>query len=334
MSASILWLASGQGYKVARAHSPPPSIWLDMTPTTKRPSAVPGQALAWLVVLTLVWGLNWPLFGVALKEIPPFSFRAITLGVAALAVFALARFKRLDLGVPKAMWPRLAVAAMGNFAVWNIATAYAVLNMPSGHAALIGFSMPLWAAIIGFLFFHERLGPRHVLALVLGTLGVTLLMVEDFAAMATAPLGLALMLAAAICWAVSTQVQKRTIWALEPLTMTAWQMLIGFIPIAAGALLVDAPSWALPSARALAVSFLIGLVPVAIGTTAWFSIVRLLPANVAALSSVTVPIVAVFSGALLLGEPLGVIQFAALTATIVALALVLMQPMRRTVPAE
>lgn len=294
---------------------------------------ISGQALAWLVVLTLVWGLNWPLFGVALAEIPPFSFRAITLGVAALALFGLTRFKRQSLSVPKGIRLRLAVASMGNFGVWNIATAYAVLNMPSGHAAVIGFSMPLWAAIIGYLFYGDRLGARHLLALALGTAGVSLLMVEDFAAMATAPIGLALMLAAAICWGISTQVQKRTDWGMEPLSLIAWQMAVGFVPIAAGALIFDAAAWTLPSTKALAISVLIGLVPVALGTFAWFSIVRLLPTNIAALSTVTIPIVAVFSGALLLGEHLGPMQFAALALTITALALVLMQPAAKPAPA-
>ena len=82
----------------------------------------------------------------------------------------------------------------------------------------------------------------------------------------------------------------------------------------------------MPSITTIAVIAYITLVPMAIGNVTWFSIVGLLPANIAGLSSVMVPVVAMFSGALVLHEPLGPIQWAAMLCCASGLALALLKP--------
>ena len=66
-----------------------------------------------------------------------------------------------------------------------------------------------------------------------------------------------------------------------------------------------------------------GAVPMALGTAAWFALVKLLPTQVAALSSIAIPIVAVISGVLLLHEPLSALQAVAIGSTVVSLWLAL-----------
>ena len=79
----------------------------------------------------------------------------------------------------------------------------------------------------------------------------------------------------------------------------------------------------------MATALFVGLVPLAIGMASWFSIVKLLPTHVAALSTVIIPVVAVLSGGWILGEPLGLVQYGALVCTVIALALVLLVPERK-----
>ncbi len=290
--------------------------------------SIPTRALVLLGVLSLVWGLNWIVVAVALRDFGPWTFRAISLGVAVAAMFAIARWRGDSLAVPKAVRLRLLLAGAFNIAIWNVATAYAVMLIPSGHAAVIAFSMPLWAAIIGFLFLGERLGLRHLVALGFGVAGITLLMIEDFVLFAQAPLGLSLGILAAIVWALGTFLQKRTPWNMPMVALLFWQMLCGLVPITIGAAILELPYQATPSLAGTGMAIFVGLVPLAVGMASWFSIVKLLPAHVAALSTVSVPVVAVLSGGWVLGEPLGVIQYAALAATVVALGLVLLVPER------
>ena len=290
--------------------------------------SIPARALVLLGVLTLVWGFNWIIVSVALRDFGPWTFRAITLLVAVLTMFVISRLRGNSLAVPREVRLRLFWAGAFNIAIWNVCTAYAVMLIPSGHAAVIAFSMPLWAAIIGFLFLGERLGFRHLVALAFGTAGVTLLMIEDFALFATAPLGLALGLLAAIVWAIGTFVQKRTLWNMPMVSLLFWQMLCGLVPIAIGAAILETPAEKIPGLLGIVATLFVGFVPLAIGMASWFSIVKLLPTHVAALSTVIIPVVAVLSGGFILGEPLGFTQYAALVATVIALGLVLLVPER------
>jgi drug/metabolite transporter (DMT)-like permease len=84
--------------------------------------------------------------------------------------------------------------------------------------------------------------------------------------------------------------------------------------------------WFVPSWQSIVVIGYISLVPMSIGNVAWFSIVGMLPANVAGLSSILVPVVAMVSGALVHGEPLGPLQWAAMACCVGALALALVKP--------
>jgi drug/metabolite transporter (DMT)-like permease len=76
----------------------------------------------------------------------------------------------------------------------------------------------------------------------------------------------------------------------------------------------------------MAVIAYIALVPMAIGNVCWFAIVGLLPANVAGLSAIMVPVVAMLSGSLVHGEPLGPLQWLAMVCSVGALSLVLLKP--------
>ncbi|HYC66286.1 MAG TPA: hypothetical protein VEC14_16270, partial [Reyranellaceae bacterium] len=64
-------------------------------------------------------------------------------------------------------------------------------------------------------------------------------------------------------------------------------------------------------------------IPMALGTATWFALVKILPAQVAALSSIAIPIVAVVSGVLILAEPLSLLQGLAIASTVVSLWLAL-----------
>jgi drug/metabolite transporter (DMT)-like permease len=210
--------------------------------------------------------------------------------------------------------------------VWNIASTYAAILIPSGQAAVLGFTMPLWAALISWAVLGERLTRRLALAVVLGGVAVVLLMVPSFAAYADAPVGLACGLVSAIGWAVGTLILKRGGVDVPATVLTGWQLLLVAVPITIGALALGDHRWFVPSWQTIAVIAWISLVPMSIGNVAWFAVVGLLPANVAGLSSIMVPVVAMISGAIVHGEPLGVLQWLAIGCTVVALRLVLVAP--------
>ena len=287
------------------------------------------KVLALLGALTLVWGTNWPLFRIALDEIPVWTFRTIVLlaAVAMLTVILLLRGE--SFAVPKGKWPALIAAAAMNIGVCNIATSLAVLYVPSGHASVLAYTMPLWVALLGFAVFGQRLTPRLLAAIAIGAAAVAALMIPNFQSYARAPAGLFWGLLAGFCWAVGTFIVKRTSWPGMGLSLTFWQVVICLPPIALGALLLDGLPTHWPSTKALAATLYTGAIPMAFGTATWFALVKLLPAQVAALSSIAIPIVAIVSGILILHEPLSWLQAAAIASTVISLWLALVPGRQR-----
>ena len=295
-------------------------------------SAPPTRAIALLVLLTLLWGTNWPLFRVALSELSVWSFRTLVVVIASAALFAAAKLRGERLTVPRHLWWPLLAASIGNMTIWNMATALAVVYLPSGQASILAYSMPLWLAPLSAIFLGARFTLRMLIAIVMGVTAVVLLMVPNFGAYANAPPGLAAGLSAGLAWAIGTVIVKRTNWGGMGLALTAWQMLLCLPPIVVGFFLVDG-TWPSVSPLVIGVSIYIGLVPMSIGTAIWFTLVHLLPAQVAGLSSVSIPVVAVIAGVLLFNEPMGLLQIAALACTVGALWLALVPP-RATAPAR
>ncbi len=284
---------------------------------------VPPRAIFLLIVLTLVWGTNWPLFPLAMREISVWTFRAVSMVGSGLVLLLIARLMGLPIAVPRRHWPTLVAAALLYLVVWNVASSYAAIQLPSGQAAVVGFTMPLWAALIAWLFLGERPTLRVAVAIGLGALAVLLLMVPSFSAYADAPSGLAWGIAAALGWAAGTLVLKRGAVDVPAPVLTGWQMLVAAVPVVIGAAVVGDHEWFMPSPTTLAVVGYITLVPMTIGNICWFAIVGLLPANIAGLSSIMVPIVAMISGAIAHGEPLGPMQWLAMALSTTAIALAL-----------
>jgi drug/metabolite transporter (DMT)-like permease len=210
-----------------------------------------------------------------------------------------------------------------NITVWNIATSFAVLYIPSGHASVLAYTMPLWVALLGFTVYGQPLTGRLLVAILIGAAAVVALMAPNFASYINAPWGLFWGLFAGFCWAIGTFIVKRTNWPGMGLSLTFWQVVVSWLPITLGAVVIDGMPTHWPSTAALVATLYTGAVPMALGTAAWFALVKLLTAQVAALSSIAIPIVAVVSGVVILHEPVSALQAVAIASTVISLWLAL-----------
>lgn len=281
-----------------------------------------------VVVLTLVWGTNWTLFPLAVRETSVWTFRAVSLvGSGALLLF-VARLRGLSLHVPPRQRRGLVLAALTYLVVWNVGSTFAAVLIPSGQAAVLGFTMPLWATLISWLFLGERPSARLWCSVLLASCGVALLAYAARDAYASAPLGFLLGLMAGIGWACGTLILKRAGLTVPPIVSTGWQLLIAAVPISIAALLLGTREPFLPSATTLMVVAYITIVPMALGNITWFSLADRLPAAVSGLSTVMVPMVAMATGAAFRGEPLGPLELASMACCGGALLLVVLKPAR------
>lgn len=289
------------------------------------------RAVPLVALLTLVWGTTWSLFPLAVREVSVWTFRAVSLSATGLLLLGIARARGIPTAIPRRHWLAVGGAAVIYLSVWNLASTYAAILIPSGQAAILGFTMPQWTVLVVWLVYGERPSRRMLLAVLLAAAGVGLLMLPAWAAYAQAPLGFALGLVAGLGWALGTIMLKRAAVPVPALVLTGWQLLVASLPIWITLPWTAQGPWFMPSWVTVAVIAYIVLVPMAVGNVLWFSIVGLLPASVAGLSSVLVPIVAMVTGAIVHAEPLGPYQLGAMVCSALALGLALL---RRQVPAS
>ena len=286
------------------------------------------QILILVAVLTFFWGTNWVLFPLAVTEVSVWTFRSISLLGSGALVLLIARTRGFSLSVPPKERLPLALAGLTYLFVWNVASTYSAVLLPSGQAAVLGFTMPIWATVLSWIFLHERPSARLLLSVLLASCGVGLLAFAARSAFSSAPLGFIAGLSAGLGWAVGTLMLKRAKLTVPVIVSTGWQLLIAGIPITLVALLLGTREMFIPSWTTLLVIAYITIIPMSLGNVTWFSIANTLPTSVSGLSTVMVPMVAMLTGAIIRSEPLGPLEISAMICCAAAMALVLLKRSR------
>jgi drug/metabolite transporter (DMT)-like permease len=280
------------------------------------------KGLVLLALLSLFWGLGWPAMKVCLAEIRPWTFRAICLMAAGSGLLALAYSGGKRLRVPAEDLVPLVVTSIINITGWHILSAHGIAAMQASRAAIVAYTMPLWAIMLSRLLLKESITTTRLWALAVGFSGLVLLLGPDFHRVSAAPAGVIYMLGAAFCWAAGTVLVKFFHWHMPAALVMGWQLMIGGIPVVIGAFLLD-PLTALGgvSWKAAATFLYVIAGPMIFCHWAFFVVVQIFPANVAALSTLSIPVIGVFSSALLLGEALSSSELIALGLVVASLAL-------------
>ena len=207
-----------------------------MTSPTAHPTA---RAALPILVLTLVWGCNWPILKMGVTELAPLTFRSLTLPFAAIGMLLVARLSGDAIRVPRALWPRLVVLALFNIAGWNGFVLFGVQQLPAGRSAILAYTMPVWATMIAAVLLHEPLSRRKLVGLALGVSGMAVLIGEQIGVVRAAPFGALMILAAAIVWALGTVLLRKWQLPVPQNALSGWMMLLGWLPVALLAPLFD-----------------------------------------------------------------------------------------------
>jgi drug/metabolite transporter (DMT)-like permease len=278
--------------------------------------------LLFLAVTTIGWGFNWPITKYLLSQLPPLTLRGTTgvVGASLLALLALSRGQ--DLRVPREFWPRLVLAAFLNVGCWMVLMGFALLWLPASEAALIAYTMPVWASILAWPILGERPNLLRVISLVMAFAGISAILGGNgFAASVSKLPGMIFALGGAIGFAVGTVLAKKLPLHLPPLPAAAWQIGIGCLPVAIVGLLFENAQVANLSDAGWILLVYSTVVQFCVAYVCWFAALARLPASVAAIGTMAVPVIGVVASALALHEPLGIGQIAALVFTLAGVAL-------------
>lgn len=277
-----------------------------------------------LALLTLVWGLNWPVLKVSVADFPPLTFRTASLWLS-LPVYALVlRRQRVPLALARPDWPQVAWLALFNVASWNALMILGIPLLTSGRAAVLFYTMPIFSAILGQVVFHDRLGLRAWAGVAAAAVGVLLLLWNELAHISGSALGVALMLAAAACWALGTQLLRRSRLVLPLLALTFWMTVCSVVLLTPIAWFMEQGRWHLPGTVTTLGLLYNAVLAMAFAQTAWFFLARTLPPVASTLSVMMIPVIGVFTGALWLGEVLHWQDWSAMALILLAIAAVLL----------
>jgi drug/metabolite transporter (DMT)-like permease len=268
--------------------------------TTSAPvrSANTGPLLA-LALLTSIWGYNWVVMKLALQYVGPMDFAALrgVLGAAFLFVVLWA------LGVPLKPMHIGRTFFLGLFQTAGFVAliSWALDSGAAGKSAVLGYTMPFWVIVFGWPFLPDRLRGWQWAAAGLILFGLVLVL-ELWAGQADAASSL-LALGAGVSWAISVIIFKRmpVTSRNDLLSVTAWQLAFGMVPLVVIAAWVDE--------RPIVFSgyFIGALLYNAIGGMAiapllWLYILQRLPATISGLNVLVVPVVGVVAAWIQLGE--------------------------------
>lgn len=286
-------------------------------------SAFTPRHLVLLVLLTIVWGLNWPIMKVGVQHFPPLTFRMVAMWLAVPILAAVLWQQKAPWTIPRAAWGKLAALTLFNMLFWHCLMILAIPLLSSGRAAILGYTMPIFSAVLGAFFFGNKLVSRAWGGVAASALGVVLLLWHETASMGSRPVGVGLMLGAAAGWALGTQLLRRTTLSVPLMTLAFWMVLLTAIVMTALSVLLERDRWVWPDHTAMVTILYNGPLAIGFAQVTWFFLARTLPPVASTLSVMLIPVIGVFSGAWWLGEVLHWQDWTAVGLMVVAIASVL-----------
>ena len=284
-----------------------------------------------LAILTLVWGLNWPVMKLGVTGFPPLAFRTLSMWLGLPVLFAVLRLRGVPFTIRRRDWRELGLLSLSNMIVWHVLAILAVQALSSGRAAILGYTMPIFSALWGVALFGERLRPRHLAGVVAAGFGVALLLWHEFDNISGRPLAAVGMIVAAVVWALGTQQMRRTTIEAPTLAIVFWMTLLTTLVMTAATFAFERERWIAPGTTTLAAVAYNGVLIFGFAQPIWLILARKLPPVASSMSVMLIPVLGTVSGAWWLNEQLHWQDGAAIFLVLVAIASVML-PARRAQP--
>lgn len=285
----------------------------------------PLAAAGVLLLLSLIWGYNWVVMKKVMRYVDPFDFSAMRTFLGALALFAVLVLRKRPLR-PVALGGTLWLGLLQT-AAFTALVQWALVSGGAGKTAVLVYTMPFWLLPLARAFLGERVRGSQWMAVGLALVGL-LLILEPWKLHGDMQ-GTLLAVLGGMVWAASAVWAKRLRGnaAVDLLSLTAWQMLLGSLVLCVLAGL-------LPSEPPRITPYFVGalvynaLFATGLAWLMWLYILDRLPAGLAGLSSLAIPAVGVLSGWVELGERPNTTESWGMVCIAVALAAISVVAMR------
>ncbi len=288
-------------------------------------------ALALLMAVIIIWGVNWPIMKLTLANIPPLTFAVARLVLGGLCLVLVLIAQRRFRVPGREDFPIILSVGLLQLAAFLAFIHVGLMWVEAGRAAILSYTTMIWVTPLAVIFLGERLTRRKIAGLACGLGGIAALFNPlgfdwtDARGLA----GNAFMLAGAFSWAIAILHIRAHRFKLSPLQLAPWQMLVALVPLALLAFHQEAGStinWTPTLLASLAYN---GALATGFALWAWLSLNRAMPAITTAMGSLGVPVVGLLASAVWLGEAINVTSAAGLLLISIGLALIMIDTARR-----
>ncbi len=257
----------------------------------------------------VVWAGNFIVVKDVIGFMPPVAFTFLRYLLASVALLAVLRWSEGAIRLPRPETMRIVLLGGFGFGLYQILWTVGLLTIPAGDSALLIAATPVFTAVIAVLIGTDTLDLRKAVGVGLSFVGVVLVVAAGVGVeLSGSPIGFALTLCAALCWAAYTAFGARMLRRHSALVLTTWAAIGGTLVLAPvgiaqllapGAIHLEAAGGPLPIAAAIAYS---GLLAAALANIVVFSGVRLLGPTWITTTQALIPAMAVVLAFIVLGE--------------------------------
>ena len=260
-----------------------------------------------LILLCLIWGYNWVVMKNALHFSGPYDFAALRTILGALCLFIVMLILKKPFKIQEI--PRLIVLGLLQTAGFTGLLVWALVEGGAGKTAVLTYTMPFWTMLLAWPLLGEKLKGWQWPAALFSLMGI--LFILDPLHLGTDVFSMFLAIVSGISWALAVILAKK-LQARSPhldlISLTAWQMLFGSIPIVVLAFMThSAPiEWNGYFIGALIYNSVFGN---AIAWLLWLYALRHLSAGIATMTTTVCPVIAVIASSIELHETIKPFEF-------------------------
>lgn len=260
-----------------------------------------------LMLLCLIWGYNWVVMKNALHFSGPYDFAALRTILGALCLFIVMLVLKKPLKIQEI--PRLIVLGLLQTAGFTGLLVWALVEGGAGKTAVLTYTMPFWTMLLAWPLLGEKLSGWQWPAALFSLMGI--LFILDPLHLGTDVFSMFLAIVSGISWALAVILAKK-LQARSPhldlISLTAWQMLFGSIPIVVLAFITHSTpiDWNSYFIGALIYNSVFGN---AIAWLLWLYALRHLSAGIATMTTTVCPVIAVIASSIELHETIKPFEF-------------------------
>lgn len=268
---------------------------------------------ALLLLMVFIWGSNFSIVKVALRDFPEIAFNAMRMVVGSVVFLSMLRFTRAEAEPPltRGDWIQLFfLGAIGTF-LYQLCFVAGVGRTSVGNSSLIIGISPVVIAVMSALAGHERITPMRWAGVVLALIGLYVVVGRGVELSGATWRGDALMIASVICWSLFSVASQPILKRHSPLTVIGLAFSMGgalyvttMMPILIGV------EWGAISRFSWALMLTSALFSLNLSYWIWYTGLKKLGGSRTSVYSYLTPIVAIVVAAIWLGEPISSNQIA------------------------